>query len=40
MKACGQRVTATLKTYAALVPSETSVDMLALRWRTSRTNPR
>src|ERR671923_27258 len=40
MNACGQRVTATLKKYAALVPSDTRVDMLALRWRRSRRNPR
>ena len=31
MKACGHRVTATLKKKAALVPMETSVLMLAVR---------
>jgi len=31
MKAWGRSVRARLKKYAALVPSETSVDMLALR---------
>jgi hypothetical protein len=31
MKVCGHTVTATLKKYAALVPRETRVDMLALR---------
>jgi hypothetical protein len=35
----GQSVTATLKKYAALVPMDTSVFMLAERWRSSVRNP-
>ena len=37
---CGQSVTATLKKYAALVPMDTSVFMLAERWRSSREESR
>ena len=39
MNTCGHSVTARLKKYAAFVPMETSVDMLAVRWRRSRRNP-
>src|SRR3990170_3338483 len=39
MKVWGQNVTATLKKYAALVPMETRLFMLAERWRTSFQNP-
>lgn len=37
MKRCGQSVTARLKKYAAPVPTETRVFMLADRWRSSLT---
>ena len=39
MKVWGQNVTATLKKYAALVPMDTRLFMLAERWRTSFQNP-
>src|SRR5262245_38415083 len=40
IRACGHRVTATLKAKAAVVPSETSVFMLALPCRRAATAPR
>ena len=40
MSACGHSVTATLNRNAALVPSETSVFMLALPWRSAIQAPR